>query len=352
MSEATATYLDRESILRWLREDDPERLETLWKQADEARRAHVGDEVHLRGLIEISNFCVRQCGYCGIRAGNSGIERYRMSEDEIMACVSDAVRYGYGTVVMQGGEDYGIETAWLAAIIRRIKAETPLAITLSLGERPQADLAAWRDAGADRYLLRFETSDPELYAFIHPDYAGRASDRIAALRVLRDLGYEAGGGVMIGIPGQTYSSVADDIDLFRQLDLDMVGIGPYIPDPHTPLGRGEWQRAIPPDEQVPNTELMTCKAVSLTRLVCPQANLPSTTALATVNRTEGREHGLARGANIVMPNLTPLSYRRLYAIYPAKAGTEEAGEAYHERMRAGITKMGRRIGRGQGGRKR
>ncbi|MCX5758897.1 MAG: radical SAM protein, partial [Candidatus Hydrogenedentes bacterium] len=196
--------LDTAAILAWLREDDPERLKSLWKAADFVRKANVGDEVHLRGLIEISSYCCRLCGYCGLRADNKGLERYRMSEDEIMACARQAVDYGYGTVVMQAGEDYGITREWLAAIIRRFKAETPLAVTLSLGERPDEDLVAWREAGANRYLLRFETSDAGLYALIHPTHAGRLSDRIAILRRLRKLGYEPGSGVMVGIPGQTY----------------------------------------------------------------------------------------------------------------------------------------------------
>ena len=208
--------LDRAGILAWLREDDPARLETLWAAADETRRRHVGDEVHLRGLIEISNFCVRACGYCGLRAGNREIERYRMSEDEILGCAHQAAEWEWGTVVMQSGEDYGLKTDWVAGIVRRIKAETGLAVTLSLGERPDEDLAVWRDAGADRYLLRFETSDEELYRLIHPDLPGRISDRFRILKTLRALGFEPGSGVMIGIPGQSYASVAADIDTFRR----------------------------------------------------------------------------------------------------------------------------------------
>ena len=168
------------AILAWLREDDPHGLEELWAAADAARRRHVGDAVHLRGLIEISNHCVRACGYCGLRAGNREIERYRMSAEEILACAHDAAAWGWGTVVLQSGEDYGLKTDWIAEVVRRIKAETGLAVTLSLGERPDADLAAWREAGADRYLLRFETSDEELYRLIHPDLPGARSDRMAS----------------------------------------------------------------------------------------------------------------------------------------------------------------------------
>lgn len=344
--------ITREEILEWLREEDETRLEALWQEADRVRTESVGDAVHLRGLIEISNYCVRQCGYCGLRSDNHSVERYRMTADEIKECVHLAVQYGYGTVVMQAGEDYGIETQWLADIVRWIKKETPLAVTLSLGERPDADLVTWREAGANRYLLRFETSDPELYELIHPSRGGIRSDRIAMLRRFKELGYEAGSGVMVGIPGQTYASVADDIDTFRSLDLDMVGIGPYISHPGTPLGAKTWLREIPAHEQVPNTELMTYKAVALTRLVCPQANIPSTTALATINKAQGRELGLMRGANVVMPNLTPVKYRALYEIYPAKACIDETSSQCRSCLHARINAIGRTVGAGQGGRRK
>ena len=340
----------RDDILAWLREDDPHRLELLWTAADDTRSRHVGDAVHLRGLIEISNHCVRACGYCGLRAGNREIERYRMSADEILQCAHNAQTWGWGTVVMQSGEDYGIKTEWIADVVRRIKAETGLAVTLSFGERPEGDLAVWREAGADRYLLRFETSDDELYRLIHPDLPGRTSDRMAILRMLQRLGYEAGSGVMIGIPGQTYGSVADDIDLFRSMDLDMIGIGPYISHPETPLGDHSWAREIPPQEQIPSDELTVYKAVALTRLVCPDSNIPSTTALATINKEEGRELGLMRGANIVMPNLTPPEYRVKYEIYPDKACVNETAEMCRGCLQGRVEAIGRVIGSGPGGR--
>ena len=344
--------LDRRAILAWLREDDSARLDQLWAAADETRRLRVGDEVHLRGLIEISNCCVRACGYCGLRAGNRKVERYRMSADEILVCAHDAQKWGWGTVVLQSGEDYGLTTEWIAEVVRRIKAETGLAVTLSLGERPEDDLAAWREAGADRYLLRFETSDDELYKLIHPDLPGRRSDRMAILRTLQRLGYEAGSGVMVGIPGQTYASVADDIDLFRSMDLDMIGIGPYIAHPETPLGDSSWSREIAAEEQVPGDELTVYKAVALTRLVCPESNIPSTTALATINKAEGRELGLMRGANIVMPNLTPPEYRVKYEIYPDKACLNETAEMCRGCLQGRLESLGRTIGSGPGGRGR
>jgi biotin synthase len=386
--------MDRAEILNWLREDDDERLEGLWREADEVRRESVGDEVHLRGLVEISNHCVRQCAYCGLRAPNRGLTRYRMTHAEILACVRQAVEYGYGTVVLQSGEDCGITRDWMADLIRHIKAETLLAVTLSLGERPDPDLALWREAGADRYLLRFETSNPALYHRIHPplregddareprlpiadrqlaispsgsdhfvqappvpQIGNRKSEignppRIAILRRLQELGYEAGSGVMIGIPGQTYEDLANDIVLFRTMDLDMIGVGPYLPHPATPLGQGKVTVAAPEAEQVPNTELMTYKVIALTRIVCPLANIPSTTALATLNRESGREVGLSRGANVVMPNLTPPPYRASYEIYPAKACLYEPPHEFDAALKRRILALGRQIGTGPGHSKR
>jgi biotin synthase len=311
--------MNRHEVIAQLREADPQRLEELWRRADEARQRGVGDEVHLRGLLEISNSCARDCLYCGLRASNRKLTRYRLTDEEILAGARQAAEYGYGTVVLQAGEDYGLGAEALAAVIRRIKALTPLAVTLSLGERPDADLLLWRQAGADRYLLRFETSNRALYQRIHPPLAGRTSDRPAILRHLRELGYEIGGGVMIGIPGQTYEDLADDLSLFARLDLDMIGVGPFLPHPETPLGAGEASLRAPEGEQAPATELMTYKVVALARLACPRANIPSTTALATLNTSQGRELGLQRGANVVMPNLTPVKYRALYEIYPGKA---------------------------------
>jgi biotin synthase len=238
----------------------------------------------------------------------------------------------------------------MAEIVRRIKSETPLAVTLSLGERPDKDLAAWRAAGADRYLLRFETSDRNLFDEIHPPLGNRKCDRIAILRRLKQHGFEVGSGIMVGISGQTYASVANDIALFRELDLDMIGIGPFIPHPATPLGNGMKFFPSVNGEQVPNTELMVYKTVALTRLVRPDANIPATTALATINKKNGRELGLQRGANVFMPNLTPLKYRRLYEIYPAKACIAETGDACNSCLNMRIRAIGRHIGSGAGGR--
>ena len=334
-------------LLDWLRETNEERLKELYRLADEVRHRNVGDEVHLRGLIEFSNICVRQCAYCGLRAGNRKLRRYRMTADEMLDCARRAVAFGYGTVVLQSGEDPGIETEWMAQVIRRIKAETPLAVTLSLGERGEDDFQVWRRAGADRYLLRFETSNRALFERIHPSLHGKHSDRFALLRQLRKLGYEAGSGVMIGIPGQTYEDLARDIEWFRHLDLDMIGVGPYLPHPGTPLGQAEARLRASDGEQVPHTEAMGYKVVALTRLVCPKTNIPSTTALATLNQDEGRELGLLRGGNVIMPNVTPPAYRALYEIYPSKACMDETDD-FHTELHRRIEAIGRTVGEGRG----
>jgi biotin synthase len=348
-----SAQVNQTTILRWLREEDPTKLEQLWHAADECRRQYVGDDVHLRGLVEISNHCVRLCGYCGIRAANRAVKRYRMEQREILECARQAMHLGYGTVVLQSGEDFGLSKDRIAELIRYIKQETGLAVTLSLGERSPEELAAWREAGADRYLLRIETSNCTLFNRIHPPHprAGRqALTRTEQLVAMRRMGYEIGSGSLIGIPGQSWDDLAADLKLFTTLDIDMIGVGPFIPHPDTPLGSLPDQ--LDEEWQVPNSELVTYKVVALARLLCPQANIPSTTALATLNRTAGRELGLRRGANILMPNLTPAAYRPLYEIYPAKACLYETAEQCHGSVEKRIESIGRHVGAGPGGRRR
>jgi biotin synthase len=342
--------LNHEQLVSWLKEDDPTQLEVLWRAADELRSKEVGQEVHLRGLIEFSNHCMRRCAYCGLRANNK-VQRYRMGEDEILSCAKESQSFGYGTVVLQSGEDFGMEPLWLAEVVKRIKAETSLAVTLSVGECAEADYKLWKKAGADRFLLRFETTDTELFERIHGCLPGRMQ-RIEILRLLKELDYEVGSGVMIGIPGQTYDTLANDLECFKELDLDMIGVGPYIAHPDTPLGQPEHPDfpLAEPGEQVPNSEAMTYKMIALTRLMRPDSNIPSTTALATLNSAEGRELGLARGANIVMPNMTPTKYREFYEIYPDKACIQESAGQCHICMGGRIHSIGRIPGVGPGAR--
>lgn len=343
--------LDPAEVKAWLLETAPEALDRLWTAADRVRRERVGDAVHLRGLIEASSFCVRRCHYCGLRAP-SRLDRYRMTGPEILDAAREAQRLGYGSVVIQAGEDPGLTEVLVAEAVRAIKAETPLAVTLSLGERSDRELEAWKAAGADRYLLRFETSDPDLYHLIHPDLAGLPSDRFAQLRRMRAMGYEIGTGVMVGIPGQTWETLAADLLCFREFDMDMVGVGPFLPSPRTPMGGPDAAAYLAPRDQVPNDELTTLKAVALTRLLCPDANIPSTTALATLDRAHGRELALQRGANVVMPNVTPVAYRVRYEIYPGKACVNETASACQGCLEGRIRGLGRQLGRGPGGRLR
>ncbi|MGD9638507.1 MAG: [FeFe] hydrogenase H-cluster radical SAM maturase HydE [Alphaproteobacteria bacterium] len=339
--------LNKEQITSWLKETDENKLKELFEEADNIRKECVGDEIHLRGLIEFSNCCYRNCLYCGLRAERTETPRYRMTEDEIVECAVEADSYGYGSVVLQSGEDFNVTADMVTSIIKRIKEKTDLAVTLSLGERSYEELNAWRLAGADRYLLRFETSNKELFYKIHPPLKNKKCDRFAILKQLRDLKYEVGSGVMIGIPTQTYESLAEDILKFKELDLDMIGVGPFIPHQDTPLGKG----IIPfldGEEQVPNTEYMAYKVIALTRILCPYTNIPSTTAIATLNKAKGRERGLMSGANVLMPNLTPIKYRKLYEIYPAKACIDETAEECKSCMAMRIKLIGREVGQGKG----
>ncbi|MGI5865237.1 MAG: [FeFe] hydrogenase H-cluster radical SAM maturase HydE [Myxococcales bacterium] len=340
----------RDAMLRWLREEDESRLEDLFASADEVRRGSVGDAVHLRGLVEVSNHCRRGCLYCGLRAPNAALPRYRMTAEQVLSCARLASRLSYGTVVIQAGEDPGIGAEWVADLVRQIKKETGLAVTLSLGEREPHELARWREAGADRYLLRFETSDSELFAHIHPSLPGRKSDRVALLRELKRLGYEVGSGVMVGVPGQSYESLAADIELFQSLDLDMIGVGPYLPHPETPLAKE--RSRLPEKEQVPNTPFMALKVLALARIACPEANMPATTALATADPVRGIERGLGAGANVLMPNVAPPEIRAKYEVYPNKAVADATVPESAGRIRERIERIGRTVAAGPGGRRR
>ncbi len=338
--------LDNHHVLeQLLRERDETKLTALWRLADETRRLYVGEDVHLRGLVEISNHCSRQCHYCGLRSPNSSVTRYRMSVEEVTECALKAAFLGYGTVVLQAGEDPGLSPDIISDIVRRIKKDTSLAVTLSLGERDREELIEWRRAGADRYLLRFETSNSNLFKAIHPHKTSQTLSRLDILNVLKTLGYEVGSGVMVGIPGQRYEDLVNDLALFRELDLDMIGIGPYIPHPMTPLGK-----VLSSEDDIPADALTAYKMTALTRLVRPDSNIPCTTAIRTINRADGLELGLQRGANVAMPNLTPIKYRALYDIYPGKACQDESAEICHPCITRRIESTGRKIGKGQGSR--
>ncbi len=338
--------MTRGELLAWLRTRDPAALEQLWRRAEAVRREQVGEDVQLRGLVEVSNHCRRQCLYRGLRAANRAVRRYRMTADEVLACAGRARELGCGTLVLQAGEDEALPAAWVADLVRRVQAESGLAVTLSLGEREDHELGLWREAGAERYLLRFETSNRHLYDQVHPPLPGRRSDRFAALRRLRAMGYEIGSGVMVGLPGQTWDDLAEDLEWFRRLDLDMIGVGPFVPHPATPLGRGPRCSGA---HQLPATATLACQVVALARLLCPRANIPATTALEALAGRRGWELALTRGANVIMPNVTPRAYRALYEIYPGKELPREAEAAGAPGPRERVQALGRTVGAGPGG---
>ena len=340
--------MNRQEIISWLKQKEPSELKKLWDFADRIRRENVGEQIHLRGLIEFSNICSRKCFYCGINAGNSKLQRYQMAKEEILECAQTACKLGYGTVVLQSGENKGLDIDFLADVVREIKKTTGLAITLSVGQWDRRVYELWKQAGADRFLLRFETSDDQLYRRLHPDSKNGVAERFEALKLLKELGYEIGSGVMIGLPGQSYESLADDLLKFKELDLDMIGTGPYIKHENTELGRNIKKFMLDDENQVPATEEMTYKVIALSRLLCPQANIPSTTALATLNPQNGRENGLRCGANIVMPNVTLPKYRQMYEIYPAKACIFETAETCNACIIQRIESIGRMVGSGRG----
>ena len=363
--------LSTSEIAAWLRETDAERLQTLWDKADQIRRERVGDAVWLRGLIEISNRCSRNCLYCGVRAERR-VERYRMPQNEILDCANFAKKNGLATLVLQAGEDRTLDAGFVAETVQAIRDDFGLTVTLSLGERTDSELVRWQEAGASRYLARFETSNPALYRALHPSVDGGGfTERIDFLKRLRQIGYEVGSGVMIGIPGQTFDDLARDLALFRELDLDMIGSGPFLPHPETPLGNLEisgayWQttrsseespkdaasrfsfRYPTTDDQVPNANDLAFKVVALARVLCPDANIPSVTSVATLDGRDGRKSALSRGANVVMPNITPTKYRRLYEIYPNKAATFEDAETTLQTTLRQLDEIGRFQGIGPG----
>jgi len=328
----------------WLRTTSHAMLWELFQTADEVRRKSVGEVVHLHGLIEISNYCVRQCHYCGLRAPNLDLQRYRMDCDQIIAAARTARRLRYPSVVLQAGEDYGIERDWLANVVRLIRRRVRVGVTLSLGERPEKDLVAWRRAGADTYVLKLETSDGELYSRIHPRLPGADTDRMAMLPLLGQIGYRVGSGVMVGIPGQTFASLARDLELFRDLQLDFIGVSPFIPSPGTPLADGG-NSEVPDGSQVPADELTTHKALALARLVRPEALIAASSALAAVNARQGRFLALTRGANLMLPNLTPADLRPFYAPYPGRPAAVETPDECRVRLNKHIRRMGRVVGR-------
>ena len=284
------------------------------EKAVKVRKSVYGKSVFIRGLIEISNVCKNDCLYCGIRRSNSECERYRLSKQEILSCCADGYSLGFRTFVMQGGEDAYFSDKVLCEIIREIKEKYPdCAVTLSLGERSRESYEKLFRAGADRYLLRHETADEEHYKKLHPENMS-FSNRIQCLRELKEIGYQVGAGFMVGSPYQTNACLAKDLKFIEEFKPDMCGIGPFIPHKAT----------VFKDEKSGTVDL-TCYLLSIIRLIHPSVLLPATTALGTIAQ-DGRERGILAGANVVMPNLSPMSVRKKYELYNDKicTGSESA----------------------------
>jgi len=293
-----------------------EAAEILAEKARAVREKHYGKAVYIRGLIEIGNICKNDCLYCGIRRGNKNCDRYRLTEAEILECADEGYKLGFRTFVMQGGEDGSFSDEFMCSVIEKLKAKYPdCAVTLSIGERSRESYEKLFSAGADRFLLRHETADKEHYEKLHPKELS-FDNRMECLRNLKEIGFQTGCGFMVGSPFQTNRHIAKDLKFIEEFKPQMCGIGPFIPHKDTPF-----------KDYPAGTAEMTCYLLSIIRLIHPKILLPATTALGTI-LNGGREKGILSGANVVMPNLSPISVRKKYMLYNGKISTgDEAAEA-------------------------
>ena len=306
-------YLPDDELKILIESDECE--QELFNKADGVRRDYYGTDVYIRGLIEISNYCRNNCYYCGIRRDNKNIKRYRLTKDEILSCCRQGYELGFRTFVLQGGEDLFFSDELICEIVSEIKGSYPdCAVTLSLGEKPYDSYKAWFDAGADRYLLRHETANVDHYRALHPDEMS-LENRKNCLWNLKKIGYQVGAGFMVGSPYQTVDLLIEDLKFLQKLQPDMIGTGPYISHQYTPF------------HNFKNGDLNLClRIIAILRLMFPYALIPATTALGTID-SRGRELGLTVGANVVMPNLSPVEVRKQYELYDNKICTgEEAAE--------------------------
>ena len=307
--------LSRADLKLLLRTITDAEAEELYAQARRVREAVYGKAVYLRGLIEFTNVCKNNCYYCGIRRDNAHVERYRLDDATILECCDRGYDLDFRTFVLQGGEDPTYSDARICNLVREIKRRHPdCAVTLSIGEKSEASYRAYFEAGADRYLLRHETANPEHYRTLHPPELS-GENRKRCLKTLKAIGYQVGAGMMVGAPGQTLDYLVDDLVFMRALQPEMIGIGPFIPQKDTPFGG-----------QPSGTLKMTLHLLAIIRLMQPDVLLPATTALGTIDPL-GREKGILAGANVVMPNLSPTSVRGKYLLYDGKICTgDEAAE--------------------------
>ncbi len=330
--------MTKSEILKLLNTEDDKALEKLYRQAYAVKLSNVGNKVYLRGIIEFSNICEKNCFYCGIRKDNSLTDRFLMPEEEILRIADLACRMGYGSIVLQSGERQDEEfVRFVDEVIKKIKlfSNGSLGITLSVGEQTYETFQRWFNSGAHRYLLRIETSNPRLYKTLHPlDH--EFDRRLDCLGFLRDIGYQVGTGIMIGLPGQTYEDLMNDIFFLKQNDIDMIGMGPYIMHKDTPLA------VYAADFDESRNFLLGLKMIALTRIYLEDVNIASTTALQTLS-AGGRQLGIKAGANIIMPNITPVRYRSVYQLYEDKPCLDESAGIYRERLNNSIRSLGETI---------
>ena len=316
-------------------------MEDLLRQGLEVKLKHLDNYVHLRGLIEFGNACEKNCLYCGLRSGNEKVKRYCLTDEEVLSCAHLAHDLGYGSVALQSGERSDPEFVdRIPRLVRDIKKIDggSLGITLSLGEQEEDTYKRWFDAGAHRYLLRIESSDEDLYYKIHPRNSRHDfRRRIDCLESLKRMGWQTGTGVMVGLPFQTVDHLAADLLFFRQMDVDMVGLGPYIPHPDTPLYR--FKDIIPPAKDRMD---MTLKMIAVLRMMMPTINMVAATANQTID-PQGREKAIAAGANVIMPNLTPGEYRESYFIYPDKACVKDMPDQCKSGLDIRLAAIGHKI---------
>lgn len=330
-------YIDAGGIACLLSAPDAASEKALFDAAYELKCRLLGKWVNLRGLIEFSNICTRDCLYCGIRRSNGKVSRYAMDMDEIVASAALAGEFGYGSVVLQSGERADEKfTGYVTQVIREIKKlPWDLGITLSCGEQTLETYHRWREAGASRYLLRIESSSEKIFNAIHPSGVSFA-ERKEALARLKEADFQTGSGVMIGLPGQEICDLAADIDFFRETDLDMIGMGPFLPQEDTPLGQ------MFPDgrgDAVKRLQL-SLRMIAVTRLVLKDVNIAATTALQAIDPVSGRERGILAGANVIMPNVGDVSYRRDYQLYNGKPSLDENGSDIRKRLTDSLSAIG------------
>ncbi len=326
--------LNKEDIITLLQTEDECSTGLIYRRAEEVSRLYCGNEVHLRGIIEFSNYCEQECLYCGLRQSNRALTRYRMSADEILKCAIDIHKLGIQTVVLQSGEDSHYACGFIEEIISSIKKETGAAITLSLGERNFEEYEKWRLAGADRYLLKHETANQRLYSIYH--LGQELDERINHLQFLKSLGYQTGSGNLIGLPRQTFNDIADDILICKKLEVDMASFSPFIPSPGTPYGK---MKGCGFDDAL--------KTLAVARIVLKDVHLPATTALANID-DGGWKKGLNAGANVIMPNFTPSVYKENYLIYPHTERLREDPITHYREIKSAVEATGRTISKTQG----